>query len=111
MLRKQEYQKKKKIQKKKKLLSVRSNFLKRTTLFHKFVSECHKVICCSTIITNEGKDMETDVKTRRSGKREGRKLSKEEFRALLPERINKFGEWLLANRNAWDFGNGKIIPK
>lgn len=111
MLRKQEYQKKKKIQKKKKLLSVRSNFLKRTTLFHKFVLECHKVICCSTIITNEGKDMETDVKTRRSGKREGRKLSKEEFRALLPERINKFGEWLLANRDAWDFGNGKIILK
>ena len=55
--------------------------------------------------------METDVKTRRSGKREGRKLSKEEFRALLPERINKFGEWLLANREAWDFGNGKIILK
>lgn len=55
--------------------------------------------------------METDVKTRRSGKKEGRKLSKEEFRALLPEKLNKLGEWVFENREAWDCGDGKIILK
>lgn len=55
--------------------------------------------------------METDVKTRQTVKKEGRKLSKAEFRALLPERLNKLGEWLLNNREAWDCGDGKIILK
>ena len=57
------------------------------------------------------KEMETDVKTRQTVKKEGRKLSKAEFRVLLPERLNKLGEWLLNNREAWDCGDGKIILK
>lgn len=50
--------------------------------------------------------METKTQTKRN---RGRKLSKEEFRSLLPEKINKFGEWMLGNKDAWDYGNGKIV--
>lgn len=50
--------------------------------------------------------METIAKKRNATKK---KLSKEEFRAMLPQRLNKFGEWLVANKDAWDYGDGKIV--
>lgn len=42
-------------------------------------------------------------------KNKGRKLSKEEFRSLLPEKINKLGQWVVDNRTAVDYGDGKIV--
>lgn len=37
-----------------------------------------------------------------------RRLTKDEFRALMPEKINKLGEWVLENKEAWIYPNGKL---
>ena len=59
-----------------------------------------------TLHKTEERIMENRAQTK---KNKGRKLSKEEFRSLLPEKINKLGQWVVDNRTAVDYGDGKIV--